>query len=610
MLQIFVFGDTEEGFLDIDPGTTLDMESLSDAFDEDLSTGEYSIPIDIPWTDKNRRLFGFAERLENFRVKPKSFKIAVYDDGWAELPSGMLTILEKSGLLSYKRGKFSATVSGNKGLYGRQIKGKKLTDLQLCGKISWATDESREFAEKHMKGLTPQYDYLAFAPVAIEQFFDTDRLDYNNEFLAKDTVNTVIVTGAGINDWTFGRPLSSSPGTPTDDSTPEHQDYRTIPFLRLKFVLRKVFEEFGFTVSGDFINDSAFDDLFLFNNYGIENYALYNFASTAYSDYNRSIYPSNHVPKIAIVDFLKGVFSLFNLYPIFYPNNEVRLTYRYNNLRNRRVVSLNKYCTGEFGSVNNNTSDESGYKLNYVWDSNDGYGGDRIKDLKDKTLCATVQTSAELAMLSIGRPLTTEDIAYVEAENMYYNVADATGSPILWDAWAERLHEYVSGKGDRSVDCEISTLCTYVEFNPTTQLYEKRNYVGCNQKGSYITAKNTTVLNEFGLRLFYIQKQVVGGVNIPVSFNHNRNAANVKTVPYSLAWQGKDGLAENFHKEWQDMKERGEIVKTKLHSVDKKLLGELRDNNCYEIDNVLYIPYQRSPSIPMRNVMEVEFMTI
>lgn len=590
MLQIYLYGPVYEGFLDINPNTKLDIEDLAEIFDEDLSTGLYSLPIELPWTDNNRRLFGFAERLQNFNTTIKQYRCDVYDSGFPELTNAQLTILERSGLFSYKKGSFNASIAGTKGLFGGTIKSKTLQDLNLGGTITWAGKDSREFANDVMHGTEPNYPYILFAPVAIEGFIDTGRTDFSTEFLAKDTVNNLMLNAGP--DYFFGRPQSGNPSLPAISGNAEYVDFFTVPFFKLKYVLQKIFTENGYTVVGSFIDTTDFDDLVIFNNYGIENYV-------SYIDINRSIFPRNHLPKMEIKEFLKAVFGLFNIYPVFSGTNTVQLVYRKQAIINRNILSLNEVCSNKFTATSEGDTTESGYKLNYTWDSNDGYYNDRIKDLKDKNLVATVATFADLATLSLIDPLTTDDIAYVIADNLYYRVANALVIPILWDAYAEKLDEYTEGKGERSVSPNISTLCTYVEYDNGDALYEKRNYVGTRQLGSYRNAKNTVVLNDFALRIFYIKKLPIGGgYTVPVSFSHNRDKDNNIVEKYSLSWHGEDGLASNFHKLWQQLKENNDIVKTELRA-DQKLLGELQAHNIYEIDNVLYLPYKVERKIPL-----------
>ncbi|HYC27736.1 MAG TPA: hypothetical protein VEB42_02955 [Chitinophagaceae bacterium] len=606
MLQIYLYGPYENGFLDIDASVVLQMEGLSPLFDEDLSTGEFSLPVDLPWTDQNRRLFGFAERLENFNTAVRSFVCDVYDDGFPELQKAQLTILERSGQYSYRRGKFSVTIAGTQGLFGTLVKNKKVSDLVLDGPITFTAQSSRDFAKEVMDGQHPQHaDKLAFAPVAIQDFVDASRPDYNGEFLVRDTVNHIVVAPGYPNGWTFGRPLSTNTAIAVGSGHVEFADYYTVPFFKLAYVIRKIFNEHGFVVKGDFIDGNDFKDLYLFNNCAIEEYAV-----TTRVDYNKQIIPQQHMPETGIADFLKQVFSLFCIYPLFVNNNEVHLIYRKDDFRNRKILSINNICSDEFtGTWEDVEEQKKGYEIKYEWDGADSGYSDKTKDLSDKNLVASVATTAALITLNIGRQLTTDDIAHVQADNLYYRVANATVSPVLWEPYAEGLYPYKSGQGERSVTVGGSPLYTHTVLNETAGLVEKYNYLGTKQKGTYRNFRGIRVKNEFGVRLFYIKQLPFGGVQYPVSFYHNRNQIAEKLVPYSLALTGEDGLFENFHREWQELRQRGEIVKTRI-GVDKKVLQELMLSNTLERDNVLFLPYSLERTIPSTDDAEIQMMPL
>lgn len=605
MLQIYLYGEKEQGFLDINPGTVLDVEEMGEAFDEDIRTGTFTLPTDLPWTDKNRRLFGFSERLENFSNIPKQFKCDVYSNGWPEIISGQLTVLEKNGTFSYSRGSFSSTIAGTKGLFGTFIKNKKLTDLQLGGKIQWAGKDSRDFANDVMKGVELNYPHLGFAPVAIEGFIQTDRPDFTDEFLAKDTVNTVVINAAA-SEWIFGRPTAADPNTAAAPGEEEYVHYRTVPFFRMKYVLKKIFEEHNFKVSGAIIDDNFWDDVFIFNNYGIEDYLPF---APSFSDINRSIDPKNHVPDMLIADFLRAVFAYLNVYPSFQNAEEVKLVYRKNILKEKKIFSLNTVSGHEFNSSFENTEPEDGYTLDYGWDSADQYYSDRVKDLSDKTFIGSVQTFADLDTLDIGRTKTTNDYAYVEADNLYYLLANETATPDLWDAYAEALDKYVVGKGESTVDINLSTLCTYVEFSEADALYLRRNYVGTRQPGSYRNNRKTLVKNPFGLRLFYLQVKSAGTVAIPMSFSHNKELDNSLLLPYSLAWSGEYGIAKNFHSQWQAARKNAQIVKVNIRA-DHKVLYDIEAASVLELQNILYLPYKMERSIPHNGTVKMHLMLL
>lgn len=607
MLQIYIYGANTQGWLDVSESTALSMESMSDIFDEDLTVGEFSLPVELPWTGKNRKLLGFTERLENFKTKNNYWRCDVYENGWPEMVSAKLTILEKSGVFSYRRGAFNATIAGTKGLFFSLIKNKKMPQLNLGGTITWEEANSRQFAEAHMKGATPQYQHIAFAPVAIENFFNTQRNDYDGEFLVKDTVNNIIVTGSTDNDWTFDRPDPDNPAQAVPENSVLARNYRTVPFINLKYVLTKVFEEHGFKVTGEFIDSADFNDLYIFNQYSLENYKSY-----FTGDSNRVINPKNHVPNILIKDWLVGFCNTFCLFPRFLNKNEVRLIYRKSHLRNRQVVGISEHCAEEFSSTFQNPDDGTGHTLQFEFDSNDSYPSDRIKDLKDKNMVATVAHWGALFTLDIGRQLTTDDIAFVVADNMYYQVADGTPGNLKWDVWSEALGEYISGDGERSQQLSMAPLCTYVQFNETSGIYERINMAAASMNGSYVNNKGVRITHDFGNRIFYIRKiyQIVGGnVNLPTSFVHNSGRQGGKIVPYSLALTGTDGLVANFHSGWQMLKDKMEVVKTTMH-INQKVLQEMNTASMLEINNTLFLPYKTERTIPGMGLMDIQLVPV
>jgi hypothetical protein len=603
-LSIYVYGPYRSGFLDLKEGTVLDVEDNAPIFDEELSIGEYSLPVDIPWTDNNRQLLNFAERIKNFTRTPPYFKCDVYDGNLPAIQGGKLTILEKSGRLNYSTGSFNASVSGQRGLFGSLIKDKKMPALHLGGPISFGSRTSRQYARDIKADGHP---YISFAPVAIENFINTSAPGYTTEFLAKDTVNNIIVTGGGTADWVFGRPQSASPSTPAVAGTAEYSHYFTVPFIRLKHIINAIFNEHGYAVTGAIVGENTWDDVHVFNNYGIEVYVNN-------QDTTRSLNPANHVPDETVADFLKAIFQFFNIYPFFEGSSTVRLVYRQQVITQRKVLNINAMASSSFTSSRTDSQEQEGYTLDYAWDGADQYPGSHIKELGDKKLVATVANYSKLATLSIGRPFTTDDVAYSLADNMYYSVANATGSPVLWEVFSEGLLPVKSGAGGREVKVGCSTLCTYVLFNNTTALNERQYYAACAQAGSYTSYVGSKVKAPFGVRLFYISQLLVSGHFIPVSYSHNKQAdASAQGYaiiqPRSLALQGADGLAACCHSQWQNVIEQNEKVKLKLN-INAITLRQLDAATCVELNNVLLVPVKTERSIPNSGVITVEMMPL
>lgn len=471
----------------------------------------------------------------------------------------------------------------------------------MGGTINWGNTSTRDFATALMRdGAFPEYNYIKFAPLAIQNFYDKDAKTYADEFLVLDQVNAMVDNGT---TWSFDRPYPNDLLTPVPELDAMYVNYLTVPFFQLKFVIKQIFAENGFNVTGTWFTDPAFDDLYIFNNYGVERYY-----PNDYRDLNREIAPGNHLPDLTIVDFLKATFNFLNLAPYFTDLQNVEIRYRQSALNNKKIFSLNKLVTDSFESTITD-QDQDGYTLKYNWDSNDQYQSEWNKDISDKNLVATVTSKDQLANINIARQLTLLDIALVSSENLYYVVADGTVTPIVWEVYAEALQDFKSGNGDRSVDLGASTLCQYIQKDVESELNTRRNMLATGQQGSYKSVRGYDVKNDFGVRFFYVKNVPNEHGNIrPTTFNHNVSESNNMRETYSLAMGTKNGL-ETLHTQWQGVLNGKETIKTTI-LVDKKSQSEMERCNIYELMNVQFLPYKTNKKIPMDGLLEVELWPI
>lgn len=602
MLQIYLYGPRENGFLDLPPNTRLDMESIAEMFDEQLAIGEYNIPLDIPWTETNLRLTGYANRPQNQANGGQyQFVADVYDNGFPEIQRGKFTILGTRGSFSPGSGTMSITVSGAKGVFGNTVRSKKLKDLQLGGTITFTETSSREFATNVMKGMYPQYSYIRFAPVCRRNYIDVDRPDHDGEFLVGDRVNYLVYTGAAPDGWEFGRPDPSNATIAIAEGNALFKDFRTIPFFSLKYVFRKCFEEFGYSISGTIMNTSVFDDVCLDNNFSIENYG-------GNYDLNRTIIPANHMPDTGIRDFIIAVCQWLNVYPVF-SGQKVELKQRTGTLNGTRLFDITPYVRDSFEAEREAEEVKKSVNFGYASDGTDNAMGDAIKDLIGKTIVATVMTLGELATLDIGRPLTTNDIALVMNENMYFQVADSTGSPILWDAYSDALQPVISDAEQETTELPLAPLTTQVELNSTTQLY--MNMLACciDQRGSYSNNKGIRVKHDFGLRTMYISLRSAGSYTVPGSYYHHLDENGDQIQPYSLALDGEFGIVKNFHKEWALKRSRGLIIKTSI-KCNSAVLSEIKKADKLIIQDVQYLLYQIERTIPLDEFIDLQLLPL
>lgn len=601
MLSIYIHSGADPGFLDLPPDAVLDIESYTDAFQQEENASEFTLPLEILWTDNNRRRLGFRERIENFNKTGNYFTCTVYNHNFPELVNAKLTILGKAGNFQYRQGRFSITIAGTRGIFASNIKNKNLQDFALGGEIgSNLYGNWRDFAYAHQTTNYASYPQLRFVPVAMELFFDQQRSDFNGEFIARDTVNNVVqLTGGG---WVFGRPSATDIHAAVSEADLSYVDYRTVPFFTVKHILKSIFIEAGFTVTGEFLTNTDFDNLVIFNNYSLEIYKR-NFLEV--TDVFRSIDPRNHVPKMPVKDFIDAICKGLGIFPVFTDATNVVLVNYNTSIDTAQTISIDAICADTFtAEYADGTATANGYKINYATDSADQFFGERVKDISQFKLVATVDTVANLATIPRSG-LTTNDIAYCQADNLYYQVANATVVPVLWEPVAEGLFEFKTGNGERSVDIPFGTLATYVVFNETTSLFEKRNYLGTRQPGSYSTAKGDIVKNPFSLRLFYASPP---GLAIPASYNHNKNSANVSIEKYSLSLTAKDGL-KALLQPWQNILQNSETIKTSVVA-NAANLELLRNYRKLQQAGTVFMLKKVERTIPMSASIKIELVPL
>jgi hypothetical protein len=574
MLQIFVYGPTITGFLRLSEGSRLQVEKLNDVFDEEFLLSEWSLPVEAPFDDYNRKLLGFAEIFENNISRVDTWQVDVYNNTSPFIYKGKMTMLEKTGQFNYLTGKFNFTISGSKGLLNVALKNKKLPSFTLGGPITWSTHDSRQMAQRVMTGLEPSiFQKLRFAPVAIENYFDTERKDYNNEFLAKDCVNNIVRNTSLPDDYEFGRPLSTDPDTPVDSGGTEYADYRTVPFFRYQYIFLSVLNELGYTVTGDWIFDEDWSKLVIFNNYSIEDYV-------GLTDYNRRIDPKNHVPDVLAVDWIVAVAKTFN-FKITIADNTINLRYRKKVLEDKRAFDATALVGADF-QYQNSSENNKGWRITFADDSADSYFGDRIQSTDGLTLEGNVDTPADLS--SLPGPLDTDSIASVDSVNMIYRVIDAIGP--VWEPYSEALTDITLGDGQNTLEIPIKPMASYVEIDENG--YQTlRPYVGYRGPGSYQRLTGGHTKNPYGLRMFFID---LDDDNIPESYNH-------RATGYSLSLTATNSFSKLLHEPWLRLKENQAVIKTRIR-IDERIEQQLNNADFVIINNVYFLRKQINVDLP------------
>jgi hypothetical protein len=239
-----------------------------------------------------------------------------------------------------------------------------------------------------------------------------------------------------------------------------------VPFFRLKFVLRKCFEELGITVTGNVFSDAKFNDLTLFNTKAInEGYRVGNLVIGSTDKVTVTVgrqmayfSPKDHVPKMSIIEFTSEIAKRYNWQYSYDPlSRTVRI------LDNRllitspqKVVDLSTKANPKpIANFEDSDSFQKGYEFSFESDNADSAITEDVKDdIGTFTNRGSVNTSVDI-VAAVASP-AINDVVYVRNENAWYQYGV--------DSWAFYSHNL--SKFKTSTQDGLQTVSTKIVSPP------------------------------------------------------------------------------------------------------------------------------------------------
>lgn len=233
------------------PGTQLEIERPNLFFNE---WGEQSLPTDLPDTDLNRQLTNYPDMLSN-RRKPETIECSIQ--------SGEYSMPCRQAILSAKRReKISTSFYMNEGAFLAKISDISLKDIfgdEVIPGITTVT-EGIEFCRSLVNGTHSDY---AIFPVLIDNGGSSykilnqygyigDNGDFHNGLFAGK--NSDFYHAVSRSETVDDTVISVSPG------------FYITPFIRANYLLKRIFEYFGYILLDNFFTrTSPFPDMVFIN---------------------------------------------------------------------------------------------------------------------------------------------------------------------------------------------------------------------------------------------------------------------------------------------------------------------------------------------------------
>lgn len=241
-------------YLDLYPDTVIQRERnspffLSKSGGGDSIPGETSYPFDVPPTDKNLRLLGHPNVLAANRKR--EYDCLLYDN-IAQISGGKLQLrnfdwnLNKNGI-----GKMQGVLLSNSSAFGKLIEGKLLKDLDLGGSRTFTADTN----------FYPVSGGFFHHMVSTWSYTDCDDGDYVF-FPVKN------LAYLGLSDG-YVNPMATLFNSSYSTLGMWQYPNSYCPHIYMVYLIKQVFNEMGYTVSGEILEDADFKKLCMISLYGV-----------------------------------------------------------------------------------------------------------------------------------------------------------------------------------------------------------------------------------------------------------------------------------------------------------------------------------------------------
>ena len=236
---------------DLEPDTVLDMERTNPFFNEQ---GEQSLPVDIPATEKNRNILGFADQIGSNKRGAIRTNATIIDGSF--VATGRQAILS-----AQRKGKISTSFYLNEGAMYSKIEEITLQEMfgdELIESLS-SVEECIDWCRTLIDGSNPNY---CIFPALIDETVESDAQLYK-------WVNRYGYTGGPPAIWHDAIPASGSGLTADFYNAIDRAEmdgeivitipagYYITPFIRGNYLLSRIFSYLGYTLNDNFFTQTA-----------------------------------------------------------------------------------------------------------------------------------------------------------------------------------------------------------------------------------------------------------------------------------------------------------------------------------------------------------------
>lgn len=520
-------------FIDLNPGTALDLVLVNPMFQDDLGLGmnSHSFSMAVPWSPKNQRLLAQRETALVPRRDPKVNAVLwLLGSPWKLATISFSTSSRSEG--------YSIRMDLDASVLARAIEDRSMRDFSYTGPrvISVNTGQQRSAdVQQHMNDCMLGTNDYVFFPV-----------------LTKEIVHDPIPFNALLNGWenAFGATYFY---TNYDQFTFEAGPFSgawIAPFPFVAKTMQMILDEadIEWDMGATIFTDTELKWLCIFSPVSLDE-VIQETNSTLVETFNVNCYAgtielAKHMPSIPAKTFFSSVLTLFGMFVEIDARGRVTIPVRKEVLEDQTTDDWTKKTVA--GTVIDHTDDATGFTLGSVLDQNDPQTSEPFwTEQSSFSISGTVPFGAPFPVLGaagVGQYYYAEDTNAV----FQYRLNEMSNpASYAWVRISNFFYDVTFGDGSRELRSEASTM--------NDQVFSSIPYDTIPKTDLSAIPISLPSYDDFELALRLLFYRGRAPLSSPAGYDGNPvgTAGDFNgAFNYSLHWTGDRGLYEVWWKDW------------------------------------------------------------
>ena len=581
MLGIQIEGE----FLDLPPGTTMELERENPFLQlNNQLVGEYSLPFSVIANEKNLRLLNYAAVAQQ-QMDTTGVDALLYNKS-IQVGAGKVKIEKASiNLNKTSKGIITCYFLGAASSFWQDIKDLKMRQVAVGGdrSFAWAglstiTTGFWKHIHEVAAGAPGDYDYAIFPVI-------------NTGWIVGDVYPPL------MNKMYYDAMEAFPMRFPnTYGGAYEREMNRIVPFPYLKYVLEKVFEQAGWSVSGDILSDADFEKITMINFRAID-YCFAKVSGGGYTQVYRNPVVFNlqdHLPDITVAAFLIALQNRFGWWYDFDVVSKKVTIRQLSELVTAQPVDMTDKASPLLSKLM--VQERPVYALRNQF----AFGGDGAPDFNVISLQGDVDKTTDL-------PAASESIyghVYRVAEENNYYICQQNPDDEVWQwyQYAYNIYDYAPDGANQDITT-AATLAGNERYDAYMDLIPR-----LDNQGEWLGRTDEPASWGIHLVFYFGPRDNKSGDPLPFASHHMYDSNGYTLAAWSLAFKAVDtaanevGLYDLNWKGFLDMISGREEFEVKLYLPIHTYL-QLRFSDRIVINGVHLFIKQIKSSIPYTGVV-------